>query len=69
MSAPPLAVRESGRPPTVTDRSPTRPAHDDAQADEDDVGLARGPLDVPQRLAGALDVARGPGQSSAGRRG
>ena len=55
MSAPPEAVRLSGRPPTVTERRPTKPAEDDAEAHEHDVGLARGTLDVAERLSDALD--------------
>ena len=58
ISAPPLAVRLRGRPPTVTVSSADEAAEQDAQADEDDVGLARGPLDVAERLPGALDVLR-----------
>ena len=56
MSAPPLAVRLSGRRPIVTESSADEPADDDAEADEDHVGLVRAPLDVTEHPADALDV-------------
>ena len=51
MSAPPLAVRLSGTLPTSIVSSADEPADDDAEADEDDVGLARRTLDVADGLA------------------
>ena len=69
MSAPPLAVRLSGRPPTVTVRSADEAAEEDAEADEDDVRLARRALDVAERLPGALDVLAASRRSGGGRPG
>ena len=63
MSAPPLAVRLSGRPPIVDDQQAEQAAEEDAEADEDDVGLARRPLHVPERPPGPLDVRRGAGDA------
>ena len=57
--APPLAVRLRGRSPTLSVSAPDQAADQDAEADEDDVGLARGPLDVAESRAGPLDVGLG----------
>ena len=62
MSAPPLAVRESGTPPTVTDSSPTRPPTTMPRPTKTTSVSLEGRSMYPSALPGALDVARGPGE-------
>ena len=56
MSAPPLAVRLKRQGADHQRQRAQQSAGQDAEADEDDVGFARRPLDVAERAAGPLDV-------------